>query len=92
MKKPDYYILSPVYPQEGFGFATAAIITCVATGEILSGSGGPSLGISTKIVDALSTPEVKYIVDEDTIDELLTLASGDDVLYDKILSLKGGRK
>lgn len=91
MTKPEYYILTPVYPTEGFNIVSAAIISCVATGEILSGYGGPSKGLSTKIVDALSTPEVKYIIDEDTIDELLTLASGDSVLYNKILSLKGGK-
>ena len=55
-KGPIYYRLEPVYsPKEGAppSLASAACVTCMSTGEILDGCGGPGLALSPRIVDAI---------------------------------------
>lgn len=51
--------------------ATAACVTCIATGRILDGMGGPGYALSPDIVDALdmagSGPRPKTIVDSDDL-------------------------
>jgi len=53
---PLYYELIPVYPRKPESpptLVSAACVTCMATGEILDGMGGPALALSPKIVDAI---------------------------------------
>jgi len=47
------YRLTPVFEVEPGGFSTAAVITCIATGEYLDGMGGGGEFLSPKVVDIL---------------------------------------
>lgn len=51
----DYYACSPVWDYRpgdpgGPGMATAAVLTCAATGRVLSGSGGGCLAIHPSVI------------------------------------------
>lgn len=49
------YQLQPVYetPPDEFAMETAALMTCLATGEVLSGMGGGGLFLSPEVVERL---------------------------------------
>ena len=53
MRKVIAYRLSPVFETEEGGFATAAIMSCMATGEVLSGMGGGGDFLSPRVVEVL---------------------------------------
>lgn len=73
-----YYKVTPIFRQEPGGFATAAIQECMATGKILSGSGGGGLALSKELVHALDRSRnggrSKAIVDVEDLDKLIGLA------------------
>jgi hypothetical protein len=73
-----YYRLTPIFKQAPGGFATAAIQECMATGKVLSGSGGGGLALSKDIVRALdrtrNNGKSRAIVDADDLDKLIGLA------------------
>lgn len=80
------YRLTPVQAIPAGGIATAAVMTCMATGEGLSGMGGGGTYLSPRIVEALRAPGAKAIVDQVDLDSLISLArdvaSGDIGLDD----------
>lgn len=47
------YRLTPVYPAAANSIATAAAITCMATGKMLDGMGGGGLFLSPEVVEML---------------------------------------
>ncbi len=47
------YRLTPVFEMEPGGIATAALMTCMATGKILDGMGGGGDFLAPEVVDAL---------------------------------------
>lgn len=73
------YRLEPVYedPRTRLGLSTAAVATCMATGEILDGMGGGGLFLSKKIVDALNAGVnnvAKVVIDASEYDDLMRIA------------------
>jgi hypothetical protein len=68
------YRLTPIQETPPGGIATAAVMTCMATGEMLSGMGGGGTYLSPRIVEALRAPGAKAIVDQGDLDALLSLA------------------
>lgn len=55
-KPPLYYALTPVgrpRPNQVGAIASAATVSCIATGRLLDGSGGPGYALSPDIVHAL---------------------------------------
>lgn len=52
-KKIVAYRLVPVFEIEEGAFATAAVMTCMATGEVLDGMGGGGEFLAPRIVDML---------------------------------------
>lgn len=68
------YRLTPVQETPPGGIATAAVMTCMATGETLSGMGGGGTYLAPRIVDALRAPGAKAILDQADLDSLLSLA------------------
>ncbi len=68
------YRLTPIQETPPGGIATAAIMTCMATGEMLSGMGGGGTYLSPRIVEALRAPGAKAILDQADLESLLSLA------------------
>lgn len=73
-----YYRVQPVMsrlPEDGFTMETAALATCMATGEMLSGSGGGGLFLKKDIVDALNMQQgdgkPKVILNAEDYDAML---------------------
>ena len=85
------YRLQPVKETPPGGIATAAVMSCAATGETLSGMGGGGLFLSPRIVDALRAPGAKAIVDQKDLDALLDIAraAARDDLDDDVMRLAG---
>lgn len=52
MAKKIGYTLNPIRPSDG-GFMTAALMTCMVTGKMLSSSGGGTYAIAPEVFDLL---------------------------------------
>lgn len=75
MSRTVAYRLEPIPEQVPGGLSTAAIMTCIATGEILSGSGGGGLHLAPAVVEALrSDGTPKVIMDASEHEGLVALA------------------
>lgn len=77
------YRLARVLELEEGGIATAALMKCMATGEVLSGMGGGGEFLSPEVVQALrSAGTARAICDRHMLDALLAMAHavalGDD--------------
>lgn len=85
------YRLQPLKETPPGGLATAAVMSCAATGEMLSGMGGGGLFLSPRIVDALRTPGAKAIIDQKDLDALIEIAraAARDDLDDDVMRLAG---
>jgi hypothetical protein len=71
------YRLTPVRETEPGGIATAAVMTCMATGRILSGMGGGGLYLAPEVVDALrATDTVRVVCDGALHEALVRIARG----------------
>jgi hypothetical protein len=69
------YRLEPVPGRPAGDVASAAVMTCVATGEILCGAGGGGEFLSPGVVAALRSGASRRVVcDADLFDDLVTLA------------------
>ncbi len=72
--------LSPIYsdpdptPPGYVSFATAAVMSCIATGQMISGNGGPGYALSAKIVEQLDKTRgqstASWLVDEPILREI----------------------
>lgn len=72
-RKIKYYRIEPVYedPPGYAGFATAAVVTCMATGEMLDGMGGGGEFISIDVYQALRNDGVpRVIINADEYEKL----------------------
>lgn len=68
-----YYRIEPVYedPPDYIGFATAAVVSCMATGKFLDGMGGGGDFISIEIYEALrNNGKPRVIVDKEEYEKL----------------------
>lgn len=73
-RKVKYYRIEPVYedPPGYEGFATAAVVTCMVTGEMLDGMGGGGDFISVDTYQALRNNSVpRVIVDAAEYEKLI---------------------
>lgn len=52
-KEPIAYRLTPAYPPEPGSLSTACVMTCMATGKILSGSGGGGAFLAPEVFEML---------------------------------------
>lgn len=69
------YRLEPIREPEEGTLATAAVMTCLATGRILSGSGGGGDYLSPSVVDALRADgRGKVILDSNLFDAMKDVA------------------
>jgi len=78
------YRLTPVREIEPGGIATAAVMTCMATGRTLSGMGGGGTYLAPEVVDAIRrTDRARIVCDaalhEAMIDIVRAAAEGRDV-------------
>lgn len=81
------YRLTPVRETPPGGMATAAVMTCMATGRVLSGMGGGGQYLSPEVVDALrATDTARTVCDAALLDDLMATvrraAEGHDVADD----------
>lgn len=67
------YRLHPVYEIEPGGIATAAVMSCMATGRTLSGMGGGGRFLAPEVVRALDAREGPRVICDGAIYERLTL-------------------
>jgi hypothetical protein len=87
-RKIAYYLLTPVFEREAedMTLASAAVVSCLATGEYLSGSGSPGIGLSSGVVkglrDGVATPELMAL--EKRIDTILSDADDFGALVDNL--------
>jgi len=71
------YRLSPVRETEPGGIATAAVMTCMATGRMLSGMGGGGLYLAPEVVESLRrTDSARIVCDAALHDALVAIARG----------------
>lgn len=72
-----YYSLVPVYDLPQPGLLTAAAVTCIATGKILAGSGGPGYAVHPKIVEGIDMLQnggkARVIIDAEDYDAMTGL-------------------
>lgn len=82
------YRLSPVRDVPAGGIATAAVMTCMATGEILYGMGGGGSYLSAKVVEALRDEGAKSICNSALLDDVISIlrraARGEGVEKDAV--------
>lgn len=72
-RRIKYYRIEPVYedPPGYVGFATAAVVSCMATGQMLDGMGGGGDFISVEIYEALRNKGApRVIIDVNEYDRL----------------------
>lgn len=84
MSETIAYRLTAVREIEPGAIATAAVMTCMATGRVLSGMGGGGQYLAPEVVTALrSNGEARVICDAGLLDDLVDLArraaDGEDV-------------
>lgn len=68
------YRLAPVYEIPPGGIAAAAVMTCLATGKVLSGSGGGGEFLSPLVVAWLRSPEPQIVLQQSELVTLLKAA------------------
>jgi len=75
VRVPIAYRLQPVYETEPGGIANAAVMSCTATGRVLSGMGGGGRFLAPEVVKALEDGRRgRVICDADLFDRLTSLA------------------
>jgi len=71
------YRLSPVRETEPGSIATAAVMTCMATGRMLSGMGGGGLYLAPEVVESLRrTDRARIVCDASLHEDLVAIARG----------------
>lgn len=77
MSETIAYRLTPVRAPEPGGIATAAVMTCMATGRVLSGMGGGGTYLAPEVVSAIRRTDTARIVCDAPLHEaLLDIARG----------------
>ncbi len=89
--KPIYSDPDPMPPGR-VAFATAAVMSCIATGEMIAGMGGPGYALSAKVVKSLDRTRgggAVYVVEEKYLRDIAHHASkaGDPKLLEALQTL-----
>lgn len=90
--KPIYSDPDPT-PPGYMSFATAAVMSCIATGEMIAGMGGPGYALSAKVVKSLDRTHggggAVYVVEEKYLRDIARHASkaGDPKLLEALQAL-----
>ena len=58
-KKPEYYVLMPVYPAEPGGFLNASVGTCGLCGGIATGMGGSDHDICLRCAEVVISRQAR---------------------------------
>lgn len=87
MRPTIAYRLTPVKELEPGGIGTAAVMTCMASGRLLSGMGGGGMYLAPDVVEALRASGVpRAVCDAVLLEDLMKLArraaEGEDVAKD----------
>lgn len=95
MREPLYWSLVPVYPSDpdSFSIATAAVVSCIVTGKMLDGMGGPGYALAPEVVREIdmTRPNAvpKVLVEVSRLEELKGLTNIDQLRDQIDLIIKG---